>query len=168
MDDKPKHRPSRRAKEKALEAIDTSSTKKRSASTHGRAGRPQKAHKRTPSARVDKGAEDVSTQLHRTPATSHTASHNNSIEHETITYASDMENQIAAEAREVTRKNIPWDKFCSTYLCDFSVKAQPKLAVESVKKIGEGSWKKNPFWNRLRKVLSDEVRCAFICLLVLC
>jgi hypothetical protein len=164
MDDKPKHRPSRRAEEKALEAVDTSSTKKRSTSTHGHAGRPQKAHKRTPSARVDKGAEDVSTQLHM-------ASHNNLIEQETIIYASDMENQIAAEAREVTRKNIPWDKFCSTYLCDFSVKAQPKLAVESVKKIGKGNWEEKLFWNRLRKVLSHEVRCSrctFICLSVLC
>jgi len=47
-----------------------------------------------------------------------------------------MEDQIAAEARGVTRKNIPWDKFCSTYLHGFDVKAQPMLAVESVK----GNW----------------------------
>ena len=79
--------------------------------------------------------------------------------------------QIAAEARGVTRKNIPWDKFCSIYLCDFSVKAQPKLAVKSVKKIGEGNWEEKRFWDRLRQSLSDEVRCSgctFIRLSVLC
>jgi hypothetical protein len=158
MDNKPKHRLSRRAKENALKTIGTSSTKKRSVSPHGRAGHPQKARKRTPLARVDKSAEDVGTQFHRTPATKRRASHNNSTEHEAIISASGMENQIA-EARGVTRKNIPWDKFCSTYLCDFSVKAQPKLAVESVKKIVEGNWEEKPFGDRLRKVLSDKVRC---------
>jgi hypothetical protein len=71
-----------------------------------------------------------------------------------------MENQIAAEARGVTRKNIPWDKFCSTYLCDFSVKPPPKLTVESMKKIGEGNWEEKSFWDRWRNVLSDEVRCS--------
>jgi hypothetical protein len=60
MGNKPKHRLSRRTKENALEAIDTSSTKKRSASTHGRAGRPQKARKRTSSPHVDERAENVS------------------------------------------------------------------------------------------------------------
>jgi hypothetical protein len=84
------------------------------------------------------------------------ASLTNLIEHETI-YASDMQKQIAAEARGVTRKNIPWDKFCSIYLCDFSVQAQPKLAVKSVKKIGEDNWEEQPFWDRLRQSLSGEV-----------
>jgi hypothetical protein len=96
------------------------------------------------------------------------ASHASLIEHGTIIYAADMETQIVAEARGVTRKNIPWDKFCWTYLCDFSVKAQPKLAV---KKIGEGSWDEPLFWDRLCKVLSDKVSCsgcAFIRLSVLC
>src|SRR6202034_195788 len=46
-------------------------------------------------------------------------------------YAQDMETQIAAEARGVTRKNIPWDTFHSTYLCDFSIKAQSKLTQGS-------------------------------------
>jgi hypothetical protein len=92
------------------------------------------------------------------------------IEREDKIYAADMETQIAAEARGVTRKNIPWDKFRSTYLCDFSVKAQSKLTANSVKKIGEGNWEEQLFWNRLRKALPDEVRCsesAFIPLSVL-
>ena len=87
------------------------------------------------------------------------------MEQGTTIYAPDMEAQIAAEARGATRKNIPWDTFRSTYLCDFSVKAQPKLTVNSVKKIGEGDWVEQQFWDRLRQSLSDEVRssgCAFM------
>jgi hypothetical protein len=71
-----------------------------------------------------------------------------------------MQDQIAAEARGVTRKNIPWDKFRSIYLCDFSGEAQPKLTVESVKKIGDGNWEETAFGVRLSKALSDEVCCS--------
>src|SRR5277367_6579529 len=128
----------RRAKRKAI--------KKKTASTHEPSDRPQKARKRTASARVDKGAEDVGTQLHRTPSTKRMASHNSLVEQGTTIYAPDMEAQIAAEARGVTRKNIPWDTFHSTYLCDFNGEAQSKLAVESVKTIGEGDWEEKLVW----------------------
>ena len=159
----------RQAEKKAIESLDTSSivnpgTKKRSASTHEPSDRAQETHKRIPSPHVE-GAENVKPSFHRTPAAKCMASHTGLTEKWTIVYASDMEKQITAEARGVTGKNIPWDKFYSTYLCDFSVKARPKLAVESMKKIGEGNWEEKPFWNRLHKVLSDEV-CAFICLSV--
>src|SRR5437764_1733074 len=110
---------------------------KRSASTHERSDRAQKAHKRTSSQRMDEGAENVSPSVRRTPAAKGMASYAGLRGQETIVYATDMESQIAAEARGVTRKNIPWDTFRSTYLCDFSVKAQPKLAVKSVMEIGE-------------------------------
>ena len=187
MDDepKPKHRPFREVKGKAIKAIGSivnAGTKRRSASTHGRSGRAQKAPKlshyktsldvdedaenvsapppRTPSPHVNEGAEDVSMSLHRTPSTKRRASHASLVERENKIYATDMETQIAAEARGVTRKNIPWDKFHSTYLCDFSVEAQPQLTVDSVKKIGEGNWEEQLFWDRLRKVLSSEVRCS--------
>jgi hypothetical protein len=70
-----------------------------------------------------------------------------------------METQIAAEARGVTRKNIPWGAFRSIYLCDFRAEAS-KLAVNSVKNIGEGNWEEQLFWDRLRQSLSDEVRCS--------
>jgi hypothetical protein len=164
------------AEKKAIESLDTSSivntsTKKRSASTHEPSDRAQKAPKPTPSARVDKGAEDVGTQFHRTPAVKRMSSHGSLIEQGGTIYASNMEDQIAAEARAVTRKNIPWDTFHSTYLCDFSIEAQPKLTVESVKEIGNGNWLEHLFWDRLRQTLSAEVRCsgcAFICLLVPC
>jgi hypothetical protein len=85
----------------------------------------------------------------------------------TAILAENMEEQIAAEARGVTRKDIPWNKFCSTYLHGFVVKAQPTLDIEFVKEIGIGDWEEKPFWARLRKVISDEVRysgCSFISL----
>jgi len=176
-DDEPKDRPSRPAKSVAIDRIHasstTGSTKKRSASTQKCSGREKKARKTipsapsAPSARVDKG---VGTQFDITPYTQPQASHTNLIEHETL-YASEVQKQLAAEARGVSRKNIPWDKFCSIYLCDFSVKAQPKPAAESVQKIGEGNWEEKPFWDRLRESLSDEVHYseyAFIRLSVLC
>jgi hypothetical protein len=144
-------------------------TKKRSASTHELSDRAQKTHKSIPSPHVE-GAENVEPSFHRTPATKRMASHSSLIGKETIIYAPDMEAQITAEAREVTRKNITWDIFCSTYLCDFSTEAQPKLTVESVKEIGNGSWFEQSFWGRLHQTLSAEVRClgcALICLLVL-
>ena len=176
MDDQPNQPSPRQAEMKAIEALDASSivnpgTKKRSASTPEPSNSPQKSPKATPSARVDKGAEDVGTQFHRTPATKHMAVHSGLIEQGTTIYASNMDDQIAAEARGVTRKNIPWDKFCSTYLRGFGVKAQPMLTVESVKEIGDGNWEEKLFWGRLSEVLSDEVRCsgcASICLLVPC
>jgi hypothetical protein len=173
MDDKPS-RPSREAKRKAVEALDTSSvvnpgTKRRNASTHKHPGRAKKARKTTPSSasvpsvpsapstRVDKSAEDVDTQFHKTPGTKRQPSLCNLIEHETI-YASDMQKQIAAEARGVSRKNVPWDEFCSIYLYGFNAQTQPTPAVKSVKKIGEDNWEEKLFWNRLRRSLSDEVR----------
>src|SRR5438132_1026845 len=105
----------------------TSSTKKRSAATHGGTGHEKKARKTAPSApsassslsapsaastpppRTDKGTEDVSTQFHKTPAARRQASYTGLMEHEIIS-ASEMQNQIAPEARGGTR-NIPWDKF---------------------------------------------------------
>jgi hypothetical protein len=63
MDDKPKKRRKRGAKTKAITAIDTGSIvnpgTKRSASTHERSGRAQKARKRSPSPHVDEVAEKL-------------------------------------------------------------------------------------------------------------
>ena len=163
----------RKAKDKVISIVN-SGTKRRSTSTHRRSGRAQKAHKLDPDTttppappHLDEGTEDVGAPFHRTPATKRMASHNGLMEQGTTIYAPDMEAQIAAEARGVTRKNIPWDTFRSIYLCDFNVEAQSKLAVESVKNIGDGDWEEKLVWKRLRKVLSAKVRCsgcAFICL----
>src|SRR2546423_14618519 len=107
-----KQRSSRKAKEEAIEKLDSSSivnpgTKKRTASTHEPSDRPQKARKRTASARVDKGAEDVGTQLHRTPSTKRMASHNSLVEQGTTIYPPDMKAQIAPKALGPPR-TIPW------------------------------------------------------------
>ena len=168
----------RKAKDKVISIVN-SGTKRRSTSTHRRSGRAQKAHKLDPDTttppappHLDEGTEDVGAPFHRTPATKRMASHAGLIEQGNIIYAQDMETQIAAEARGVTRKNIPQDTFRSIYLRDFSVKAQPKLAVKSVKKIGQGNWEEKLFWDQFCKVLSKrslfQVRVRSICLSVLC
>src|SRR4051794_25441143 len=163
MDDKRTDRPSGEAEEKVNIAIGSGSignpdTKKRSAATHESSDGAQTARKKTCPQCVDEGGKNVGPSLHRTPATKRMAALAGLRERETIVYATDMESQIAAEARGVTRKNIPWDIFCSIYLCDFSVEAQPKLAVTSVKEIGEENWEEQLFWDRLRQSLSDKVR----------
>jgi hypothetical protein len=61
-------------------------------------------------------------------------------------YADDMEAQIAAEARGVTRKDVPLD-------------AQPGLDIDSVQKIGIGNWEEGEFWDRLHKTLHGKVCC---------
>jgi hypothetical protein len=80
---------------------------------------------------VKEDATNVELSVNKTPAIKRVASHTGLTETGTIIYAQDMETQIAAEARGVTRKNIPWDTFHSTYLCDFSIKAQSKLTQGS-------------------------------------
>jgi len=139
------------------------SAKRRSASTHGQSGRAPKTPKltsySTPPPTYEE-AEDVNALLNKTPATKRMHPHSGLIEQEDRVYASGMEIQIAAEARGVTRKNIPLDTFRSIYLCDFkNTGARPKLDVKSVKQIGKGNWEETLFGDRLRQVLSDEVCC---------
>ena|SRR2546423_8796252 len=183
-----KGRATRAGKMKAIKAINTGGivdpttstsnvkpgTKKRNAPTHERSGLAQKTSKKTrletPPPHADEGAENVEPSLHRTLNINRMVNHANLIK-EKVVHAPDMETRIAAEARGVTRKDIPLAIFRSAYLCGFSVKAQPKLIVESVKKIGRGNWEEKPFAGRLRQALSDKVRCSgrtFICLSVLC
>lgn len=145
-------------------------TKRRNASPDSQqshSGRAQKVQKLGPStlspapldADKDEGAVDASTLFHRTPATKRMASHSSLIDYEHKVYATEMEAQISAEARGVTRKNIPWDTFRSIYLSDFSAENRLMLDVDSVKEIGKGDWDEQLFWNRLCKVLSWKVRC---------
>lgn len=63
------------------------------------------------------------------------------MEKEDLIYALDMELRIAAEARGVARKDIPWNTFSSIYLRNYSSDIRSKLAVDSVKEIDKGSWK---------------------------
>jgi hypothetical protein len=182
-----KDRATQAGKMKAIKAINTGGivdpttstsnvrpgTKKRDAPTHERSGPAQKTSKKTrletPPPHANEGAKNVEPSLHRTPKANRMVNHASLIEGKVV-HAPDMETRIAAEARGVTRKNIPLATFHSAYLCGFSVKAQPKF-VESVKNIGRGNWEEKPFAGRLRQALSDQVRCSrrtFICLSVLC
>jgi hypothetical protein len=68
-----------------------------------------------------------------------------------------MEVLIKAEARGVTRKNIPLDVFKSEYLWDFGQISKSSLTVASVKKIGIGSWEESDFGKRLSRALPDSV-----------
>jgi hypothetical protein len=161
MDDKSNDPPSREANEEPIEATGTSSivnpsTRKRSASTPAPSDRPPKAHERIASQSLVDGAENVSPLFRMTPSTKRLAAYASLRERETIIYAADMESQIAAEARGVTRKNVPWNTFRSIYLRGFGVKDRPKL-TESVKKVGEGNWEESLFFDRLSKSLSNEV-----------
>jgi hypothetical protein len=160
MDDKSNDPPSREANEEPIEATETGSivnpgTKKRNASTPEPSDRPPKAHERTASQSLDDGAENVIPLFLTTPSSKRMAAYASLRERESIILAADMESQIQAEARGVTRKNVPWNTFRSIYLRDFSVKAQPKL-TESVKKVGEGNWEESLFFERLSKSLSNE------------
>jgi hypothetical protein len=174
MDNNPELCPRMKAQEKAIKLINIGNivnpgTKKRKALTYGRSDRAKKPRKWTASPQVDEGAQNDRPLFQKTPTTKRMPSHSSMIKQETIAYAPDMETQIVAEARGVTRKSIPCDTFRSLYLGDF-VKAQSKLTVDSVKKIGEGDWDEALFWNRLRQSLSNEVRssrCASIRLSVL-
>src|SRR5271155_1025233 len=161
MDSQPRHRPTRTAKTKANKAINTGSimnsrTRKRRASTHEGSDRSPTTRK-SPS--VDEDSDHARSFLLITPATKRMGHHAGLIGKESIIYAQDMEIQLMAEARGVSRKKIPWDAFCSIYLRDFSAAARLPT-VKSVKKIGDGSWKKDLFWKRLRQSLSDKVRCS--------
>jgi hypothetical protein len=166
MTDNQPNQPSlQQAEMKAVEGLDTNSivnpgTKKQSSPTHEPPTSPQNPPE-----------PDVGTQFDETPTTKRRGHHSGLIEQGITIYASNMEEQIAAEARGVTRKNIPWDKFYSIYLRGFVVEPQSILTVESMKEIGDGDWKEKLFLDRLDKVLSDEVRysgCAFIYLSVFC
>jgi hypothetical protein len=107
---------------------------------------------------VGEGAKNLNTQFHKIP-TKHSAPHASLMGREDLMYALDIELKISAEARGVVRKNVPWNTFSSICLCNFSSDVQSKLAVDSVKEIGKGSWKEQELWNRLCKVLSSKVRC---------
>jgi hypothetical protein len=112
---------------------------------------------RTPP-QVDEDTEDFAALYHETPAIKRLCSHSSLTETERF-YALDMELRITAEVRGVTRKKIPLKAFRSIYLSGFSTEARSKLAINSVQKIGIGDWGETEFWNRLRNVLSRQVRC---------
>ena len=135
--------------------------KRQNESTHTESGRAPKAPKfSTPQPPADKGTEDVGASSIQTSAVMSISSHCSLTKYGKIIYAENMEARIAAEARGVTRKNVPWDTFCSIYL--WSVKeadVQRELDIDSVQKIGKGDWEEGQFWARLCNTLHNKVCC---------
>jgi len=143
---------SRKAKDKALKNLSEAprtGTKRRSTSQGGRETTP-----------ANEGPEGRHAQLTKTPSHKRMLAHSSMTTSERDVLARDMEIQIAAEARGVTRKDIPCDTFRSIYLCNFKkAKALPNLTIKSVGKIGKGGWGEKEFGTRLCNVLSKKVRC---------
>ena len=105
----------------------------------------------------DEGFEVEHQSFYNTPVTKRPNVHSG-LESEGKTLANDMEQLIKAEARGVTRKDVPLDIFASMYLQDFIQMSKSNLATASVKKIGQGNWEESEFGERLRKALPTKVR----------
>ena len=133
------------------------SNKRQTESTHAQSGHPPKSHR--PATPPDKGTEDVGAYI-PTPSVKRTPAHANLTEHGKNIYAEGLEAQIKAEARGVTRKEVPWDKFSSIYLRDFKeADAQPGLDIGSVQNIGIDDWEETKFYDRLCNTLHNKVCC---------
>ena len=75
-----------------------------------------------------------------------------------VVLVDDIEQQILAQARGVTRKNIPCDAFRSIYLSCFGhTKGQPNLDSDAIQRVGRGDWEQNLFFKRLREALPNRV-----------
>jgi hypothetical protein len=137
--------------------MDPTSVKRPTESTQAESGHPPKVPRvGTP---PDRGTEDVGASI-QTPAVKRMSYYSSLTKHGQTIYANDMEAQIAAEARGVTRKDVPLDTFRSIYLWDVKeADAQPGLDIDSVQKIGIGDWEEGKFWDRLHKTLHDKVCC---------
>lgn len=106
----------------------------------------------------DRGTEDVGASI-QTPAVKRISYYASLTQHGQTIYADGMEAQIAAEARGVTRKDVPLDAFRSIYLSDFEgADALPGLDINSVRKIGT-DWEEGKFFDQLHKTLHNKVCC---------
>ncbi|KIX02134.1 uncharacterized protein Z518_08073 [Rhinocladiella mackenziei CBS 650.93] len=77
---------------------------------------------------------------------------------EDIVYVDEIEHRILAEARGITRKNIPYDTFRSTFLSRFKHKdKRPQLNIQDIKNVGVGKWEQNSFFQRLQQALPKKV-----------
>jgi hypothetical protein len=159
--DPPKSRPRRKAGVKALKEVtniyNTGTKRLRGPSTSP----AQKARKR----RADQtpppppqGAEDTDAPHKKTPSTKRMPNHSSLIDSDGVVYVGDIEQQILAEARGVTRKNIPCDVFYSTYLSHFEqTDRRPKLDINAIKRVGTGDWEQKSVFQRLCQALPHKV-----------
>jgi len=163
---KPPSRPRRQAAEKALEEVHNIyghgtghvGTKRPRATSTDRSKKSRKrTHDHTPSRTFPQG-DDTPAQHKQTPTKKRTANHAGLIEKEDVVYVDDMEERILAEARGITRKNIPYGEFRSTFLSRFKHKDdRPQLNIEAMKNVGIGNWEQKSFLRRLQNALPKKV-----------
>ena len=139
--------------------MDSTQNKRPLESTQAESGRRSKVPRyRTPSPQADRGTEDVGASI-QTPAVKRISYYASLTQHGQTIYADNMEAQIAAEARGVTRKDVPLDAFRSIYLSDFEgADALPGLDINSVRKIGT-DWEEGKFFDQLHETLHNKVCC---------
>ncbi|KIX02535.1 uncharacterized protein Z518_08476 [Rhinocladiella mackenziei CBS 650.93] len=154
-------RPRRRAAEKTLKEVHNAfggGTKRLRATFTRRAKKVLKRTRdRTPTGTLSKG-DNTPTQYKQTPTHKRMVNHSGLIQEDDIVYAEDIEIRILAEARGITRKNIPHDTFRSTFLGPFKHKDErPQLNIQDIKKIGIDNWEQTSFFQRLQKALPKKV-----------
>jgi hypothetical protein len=159
--DSPKSRPRRKAGEKARNEINniynTGTKRPREPSTSpARKARKRRAD-HTPPPGPSQGAEDTDASYKKTPSTKRMPNHSGLIESDGVVYVGDIEQQILAEARGVTRKDIPCDVFYSTYLSHFEHTDTPKLDINAIKRVGTDDWEQKSFFRRLCQALPSKV-----------
>ena len=155
--DPPKSRPRRKAGEKARKEVNniykTGTKRPREPSTDP----TQKARKRRADRTPPPGPQDPNAPFKKTPSKPRTPNHFSLIESDGVVYVGDIEQQILAEARGVTRKNIPCDVFYSTYLSHFEhTDRRPKLNINALKRVGTDDWENKSFFRRLCQALPSK------------
>src|SRR4051794_6477778 len=156
--DPPKSSPRRKVGEKARKEVNniykTGTKRPREPST----GPTQKARKRRADRTPPPGPEDPNVPFKKTPSKPRMPSHSGVIENDGVVYVGDIEQQILAEARGVTRKDIPYDVFHSTYLSHFEhPERRPKLDIDAIKRVGTGDWEQKSFFRRLCQALPSKI-----------
>ncbi|KIX01031.1 uncharacterized protein Z518_10097 [Rhinocladiella mackenziei CBS 650.93] len=158
----PSSRPRRKAIEKALKKVHNiyrRGTKTSRAISTKRAKKTRKrAQDRTPSrslSHVDN--DDSSVQYILTPNHKHMLYYSGMIQKDNVIHVDEIDLETLVNARGITRKNIPYDIFRSTFLGPFKHKDErPRLKIKAIKNVGIGDWEQTSFFQRLQKALPKK------------
>src|SRR5277367_2673287 len=125
----PSKSPPYRKKRSALEEVKNPAIKRPSTSTEQKSTKRRRTH-RSP---TPPPAEDTNSTTQKPPAIIRMRSHASVIESGDVVLVDDIEQRILAEARGVTRKNIPCGVFNSTYLSHFEhTDRRPNLDINAI------------------------------------
>ncbi|KIX09839.1 uncharacterized protein Z518_00920 [Rhinocladiella mackenziei CBS 650.93] len=152
----PPSRPRRRAAPKALDMVHNTYGvgTKRPRNTSAQQTNKTRKRKRDHTPSHTPSQDDDTSQYKPTPTHKRMPSHSGLVEEEDI---DEIEHRILAEARGITRKNIPYDTFRSTFLSRFKHKdKRPQLNIQDIKDIGTGEWEQNLFFQRMQKALPKK------------